>query len=154
MDVERVEIYPCAAGTVKNISQSRDASFAAKTMGDGIVIEDHDGTVCAPCDGTVSFVFPSRHAVGVTTDNGAGILIHCGIDTVKLDGEGFECFVQEGQRVKKGELLIRFDEPAVRAKGYDTEIMMTIEPCDGVEVSVSADGQSGNGDVIAVAEKK
>ena len=153
-EVKRVEIYPCAKGTVKNISASRDASFAAKTMGDGIVVEEPDGSVYAPCDGRVGFVFPSRHAVGIATDNGADILIHCGLDTVKLDGEGFECFVQEGQRVKKGDLLIRFDEPGIRKKGYDTEIMMTIEPGDGVQVEVSVKDGADSGDVIAVAEKK
>lgn len=152
-EVKRVELYPCSNGTVKNISQSRDASFASKAMGDGIVVEDPDGEVYAPCDGKVSFVFPSRHAVGIAADNGADILIHCGIDTVKLDGEGFECFVQEGQRVKKGDLLIRFDEPAVRAKGYDTEIMMTIEAGDSIQVKVSADEGAGRGDVVAIVEK-
>ena len=78
-------------------------------MGDGAVVIPSNGDVVAPADGEVSFVFPSKHAVGLTTTDGLELLIHIGIDTVKLDGKGFETFVKEGDKVKKGDKLLSFD---------------------------------------------
>ena len=75
-------------------------------MGDGIAVTVDDGEVVAPCDGKVTFVFPSKHAIGITMKDGSSVLIHCGIDTVNMNGEGFETFVSVDQDVKKGELLL------------------------------------------------
>lgn len=104
------EIY-CAPveGRVAIISEAPDPTFAEKMMGDGIVIFPTGNTLYAPCDATVSFVFPSKHAIGLKSDAGVEILLHVGIDTVKLEGKGFDVHVTDGQRVKKGDKLMDFD---------------------------------------------
>ena len=96
-------------GKAEDLSQAPDEAFASKMMGDGAVVTPTDGTVVAPADGFISFVFPSKHAVGLTTNDGLELLIHIGIDTVKLDGKGFETFVKDGDKVKKGDKLLSFD---------------------------------------------
>lgn len=96
-------------GVAEDLSQAPDEAFASKMMGDGVVVTPIDGNVIAPADGVISFVFPSKHAVGLTTNDGLELLIHIGIDTVKLDGKGFETFVKDGDKVKKGDKLLSFD---------------------------------------------
>jgi glucose-specific phosphotransferase system IIA component len=96
-------------GDAKDLSETPDEAFAGKMMGDGAVVFPTSGDVVAPADGVVSFVFPSKHAVGLTTTDGLELLIHVGIDTVKLDGKGFETFVKDGDKIKKGDNLLRFD---------------------------------------------
>lgn len=96
-------------GKAEDLSKAPDEAFASKMMGDGAVVTPIDGTVVAPADGFISFVFPSKHALGLTTNDGLELLIHIGIDTVKLDGKGFETFVKDGDEVKKGDKLLSFD---------------------------------------------
>jgi glucose-specific phosphotransferase system IIA component len=96
-------------GEAQDLSETPDEAFASKMMGDGAVVTPIDGNVVAPADGVISFVFPSKHAVGLTTTDGLELLIHIGIDTVKLDGKGFETFVKDGDKVKKGDKLLSFD---------------------------------------------
>lgn len=96
-------------GIAKELSEAEDEAFASKMMGDGAVVVPTDGTIVAPADGEVNFVFPSKHAVGFTTSSGIELLIHIGIDTVKLDGKGFEALVKEGDKVKKGDKLLQVD---------------------------------------------
>lgn len=104
------EVYGAPVkGKVAIISETPDPTFAEKMMGDGIVIFPSEGSVYAPCDATVSFVFPSQHAVGLTSAHGVEILIHVGIDTVKLDGQGFDVCVKDGQTLKKGDKIMDFD---------------------------------------------
>lgn len=96
-------------GEANDLSEVPDEVFASKIMGDGAVVVPSDGTVIAPADGVISFVFPSKHAVGLTTTDGLELLIHIGIDTVKLDGKGFETYVKEGDKVKAGDKILSFD---------------------------------------------
>ena len=96
-------------GVAKDLSETPDEAFASKMMGDGAVVIPTDGNVVAPADAEVAFVFPSKHAVGLKTTDGLELLIHIGIDTVKLDGKGFETFVKDGDKVKKGDKLLSFD---------------------------------------------
>ena len=96
-------------GKAEDLSKAPDEAFASKMMGDGAVVTPTEGNVFAPADGFISFVFPSKHAVGLTTNDGLELLIHIGIDTVKLDGKGFEAFVKDGDKVKKGDKLLSFD---------------------------------------------
>lgn len=96
-------------GIAAKLSTAPDEGFAGKMMGDGAVVTPTDPLVCAPEDGEVSFVFETKHAIGFVTDSGVSLLIHIGIDTVSLGGAGFEVLVQSGQRVKKGEELMRLD---------------------------------------------
>ncbi|OOM73946.1 PTS transporter subunit IIABC [Clostridium sp. BL-8] len=96
-------------GEVKDLSEVPDEVFASKIMGDGAAIVPSDGNVIAPADGVISFVFPSKHAVGLTTTDGLELLIHIGIDTVKLDEKAFETYVEEGDKVKTGDKMLSFD---------------------------------------------
>lgn len=96
-------------GDVQELSTTPDEAFASKMMGDGVAVTPVDGNVVAPADGVISFVFPSKHAVGLTTTDGIELLIHIGIDTVKLNGKGFETFVKDGDKVKTGDKLLSFD---------------------------------------------
>ena len=96
-------------GVAKDLSETPDEAFAGKMMGDGAVVIPTDGNVVAPADAEVAFVFPSKHAVGLKTTDGLELLLHIGIDTVKLDGKGFETFVKDGDKVKKGDKLLSFD---------------------------------------------
>jgi PTS system D-glucosamine-specific IIC component len=102
-------------GEAKDLSEAPDEVFASKIMGDGAVIIPSFGEVIAPADGVISFVFSSKHAVGLTTTDGIELLIHIGIDTVKLDGRGFEIFVKEGDKVKAGDKILSFDLEFIKA---------------------------------------
>lgn len=104
----------------------KDPTFADEMIGKGSAIEPRVGHVCAPCDGRVSMLFPTLHAIGITTDYGAEILIHIGIDTVNLNGDGFESLVKENDVVKVGQELIKFDLAGLKAKGYDMVIPVLV----------------------------
>ncbi len=125
-----------AAGKVMPVTKSADEAFAAKAMGDGIAVDPADGTICAPCDGTVSMIFPTGHAVGLTTDQGTEVLIHVGIDTVKMDGDGFEALVKQGDRLTAGDVLIRADLDKIRAAGYNPQTMMIFPELENASVKV------------------
>ena len=104
-----IVIYSPVTGIAADITTAPDEAFAQKMMGDGAVVKPTDKIVCAPEDGEVSFVFDTKHAIGYVTDSGISMLIHMGIDTVKLNGDGFKVFVKNGQKVKKGEPLMELD---------------------------------------------
>ena len=107
-------LYSPLKGKAAPISESPDEAFASKAMGDGYMVMPEDGTVVAPEDGTVLFVFPSKHAIGMKAEDGTEYLLHIGVDTVKLDGKGFEVFVTDGQQVHQGDKLMEFDLSFIR----------------------------------------
>ena len=111
---DTAELYSPFKGTLKPITEAPDEAFASKAMGDGYLVMPEDGSVVAPEDGEVMFVFPSKHAIGMRAADGTEYLLHIGVDTVKLDGKGFEVFVSDGQKVKKGEKLMEFDPAFIR----------------------------------------
>lgn len=144
-DVEKEEIlYSPAKGEVLPIDQAADPAFASKAMGDGVAVNPEEGTIFAPADGKISLVFPTKHAIGITLDSGAELLIHAGIDTVKMEGEGFEDFVKAGDRVKKGDKLIHFDTKLVEKKGYDPQIMFLVADDKGKTLTVSPTAKADN----------
>lgn len=106
------------SGKVVSITEVPDPVFAEKMTGDGIAIIPDGDFVVAPCDATVTFVFGTKHAVGLTTKDGLELLIHVGLDTVKLGGEGFEALVEVDQVVKAGTPLLKFDRVFIAEKGY------------------------------------
>lgn len=110
--------------TARTLEEAMLKKILNKVLGDGVVIFPEDGTVMAPCKATVSLVYPTGHAIGLTTADGAEILIHCGVDTVNMNGEGFETLVKEGQEVTAEEALIRFDIDLVKKHGYSPEILV------------------------------
>ena len=136
------QFYSPMNGRILPVSQSADEMFASRALGDGIAVDPADGLVCAPCDGTVTMIFPTRHAMGIASDSGFEVLIHAGIDTVKLNGEGFEVFVEQGKHVKKGDRLLRMDLDFIRSKGLNPQTMMifTEGAALGVEVFPAESG--------------
>ena len=134
------------SGEVKEISESSDGVFAAKTMGDGILVIPSDGKVYAPDDCRIEFVFPTKHAIGLTTTQGIAMLIHCGIDTVQLEGKPFVTHVEQGDMVKKGTLMLEFDIDEIQKSGYsiETPVLVTNLPADKkLEMLVKGDNQYG-----------
>jgi len=114
-------------GKVIPLTEVEDAAFSGELLGKGIAVDPADGHVYAPCDGTLSALFPTTHAIGIVTDGGAELLIHLGLDTVKLEGKHFEAHVKAGDKVKKGQLLITCDIDAIKKEGYSmvTPIIVT-----------------------------
>ncbi|MDX8044513.1 PTS glucose transporter subunit IIA [Gracilibacillus sp. S3-1-1] len=122
-------------GKVVPLAQVPDEVFSQKMMGDGIAIEPTDKQVVSPIDGEVVDVFKTKHAISFRTDGGAEILIHMGLETVQLDGKGFEIHVTNGQKVKKGDALATFDLDVIKAEGYQT--ITPIILLNGEEFSLS-----------------
>lgn len=106
---EKIKLCSPITGSVHPMCESPDAAFSMKAMGDGFFVKPAKGELVAPADGEVMMVFPTKHAIGFKTDDGIEFLFHVGVDTVNLNGEGFETFVTDGQKVKKGELMMKFD---------------------------------------------
>lgn len=107
--VKTITISSPVTGVAADLGTAPDEAFAGRMMGDGAVVTPKDAYVCAPEDGEVCFVFETKHAIGFQTDSGIGLLIHMGIDTVKLEGNGFEVLVENGQKMKKGEPMLKMD---------------------------------------------
>ena len=128
-DVANVDNENIAApvdGQVKDLGDVNDQVFSTKLMGDGAAIVPSDGTVYSPVDGQVTVAYETKHAYGLKSKDGAEVLIHIGIDTVNLKGEGFESFVKQGQTVKAGDKLGTVDLAKVKAEGYDTTVMVVV----------------------------
>ncbi|NJE32413.1 PTS beta-glucoside transporter subunit EIIBCA [Lactobacillus agilis] len=115
------------AGQVLALTDVKDEVFSSGAMGQGLAIEPSAGTLYAPADGHVALVFPTGHAIGLNTDDGAEVLIHIGMDTVNLEGKGFETLVTKGQAIKAGDPLVKFDLDAIKAAGYEvtTPVIIT-----------------------------
>ncbi|MBQ9441874.1 MAG: PTS transporter subunit EIIC [Selenomonadaceae bacterium] len=105
-------------GRMMLMNEVPDDGFSSRAMGDGVAVDPTEGKLYAPADGTVNLIFPTKHAIGMVTPDGAEILMHIGIDTVKLNGEHFDVKVSENQEVKRGDLLVEFDIPAIKKAGY------------------------------------
>lgn len=133
---ETNELYAPMKGEVLDVSKSADPAFASKAMGEGVAINPSEGVIYAPADGTISLIFPTKHAMGITLNSGVELLIHAGIDTVKMEGKGFETFVETGVKVKKGDKLLSFDVDLVKEKGYQTQTMFLVADAKGKEVEV------------------
>lgn len=133
-------------GNIKPIDQADDAAFAAKAMGDGLAIDPEDTTVTAPFDGTIAALFPTKHAIGLVSENGAEVLIHIGIDTVDLNGQYFMAFVKQGDKVKAGQKLVEFDQKKIKEAGYSTQTMFVVSntpDCKEIKPLKTGAGQAG-----------
>ena len=138
------DLYSPMKGEVLPIDQSNDAAFASKAMGDGVAINPEEGVIYAPADGKISLVFPTKHAIGITLGSGAELLIHAGIDTVKMEGEGFELYVDAGDQIKKGDKLLSFDMDLVKKKGYQTQTMFLVADANGKTLEVTPAQKADN----------
>ena len=139
----------CLNGTVVPLAEVKDEAFASGALGDGIAIEPINGELVAPADGEISSTFETHHAVGMTTVDGAELLMHIGIDTVKLGGKHFTYLVNEGDKVKKGQPLIRFELEAIKAEGYPvTTPLIVCNTDDYAAVAAKASGTVKQGDAL------
>lgn len=117
-------------GEVKAVNEAKDEAFSSEALGKGAVIIPSEGKLYSPVDGIVETVFPTKHAIGLKSDGGAEILIHIGVDTVKLEGRYFESHIEAGDRVRKGDLLVSFDKNKIESEGYDTQTMIVVTNSD------------------------
>lgn len=136
-------------GEVLPLESIKDEAFASGVLGKGIAILPKEGKVYAPAAGTVSALFPTLHAIGIETEQGAELLIHIGLDTVQLNGEGFEAMVKQGDRVEQGQLLIQFDKEFIEGKGYcmETPVLVTNSD-DFLEIVETKETQVNAGEVL------
>lgn len=136
------KLYSPFQGVLKPITEAPDEAFASKAMGDGYLVMPEDGIVAAPEDGEVMFVFPSKHAIGLKAADGTEYLLHIGVDTVKLNGEGFTVFVSDGQKIKKGEKLMEFDPAYIREHAVsDACIVIFTGLTEGESLSLEGEKQ-------------
>lgn len=142
------------AGKLVSIKEVSDPTFSEEILGKGAAIIPSDGKFCAVADGTVTTIFPTGHAAAITTEEGVEILLHIGLDTVKLNGKHFTITAKEGDRVKAGDTLIEADLEQIKAEGYD--IITPVVICNSDEFSEivpEADGAVACGDTIITIKK-
>lgn len=144
----------CAKGKAVPLKEVDDPTFAEELLGKGIAVIPCEGKIFAPADGEIGMVFDTLHAISMTSDEGAEILIHVGIDTVKMKGDGFEGHVKAGDHVKKGDLLLEVDLEKVKGAGYDIITPMIIcNTADYSSVQALADGEVEPGADVIKLEK-
>ena len=142
-----------AKGKAVSLKQVNDPTFAEEMLGKGAAVIPEEGKIYAPADGEIGMVFDTLHAVSMTTDFGAEILVHIGLDTVKMKGDGFTGHVKAGDHVKKGDLLLEVDLEKVKAAGYDTitPVLVCNTPDYASVEGIQADAVNAGDDLIIVS---
>lgn len=144
-----ITLYSHMNGTAVKLEDVEDDVFSQKILGEGAAVEPSEGKLYAPCDGKIDSVFDTKHAVNMVSEDGVEILLHIGIDTVKLGGQYFEAHVSDGQEVKKGDLLISFDMDKIKAAGYKVTTPIIIGNTDDyASVEPAAENSISAGDII------
>ena len=147
------EVHSVADGEVINIEDVKDPVFSQKMMGDGFAVEPENGHIVSPVAGKVTSVFPTKHALGLVTDNGLEVLVHIGLDTVSLEGKPFEVKVSEGQTVAAGDLLVEADLEAIREAGRETSTIVVFTNADAIKsVKVEHTGKLAANAPVATVE--
>lgn len=147
-------IYAPAKGQVTALDKYPDELFSQEVLGPGCGILPAEDQVVAPFNGTVTQLTETRHAVGVTSDDGVELLIHVGVDTVEMQGQGFRSTVKEGQKIFRGDTLIKFDREAIKAAGHPDAIAVIVTNSDEFSgVALKAEGDVDAGTVILKVEK-
>lgn len=147
------ELTSVMSGEVKDIKEADDEMFSSGCMGHGVVCSPEDKNVYAPCDCRVKMIFPTKHAIGLETEDGVEILIHMGIDTVNLKGEGFEVLVKENDSVKKGDVIAQMNLELIREKGYSVQTMTVVTKAEGrIVQTVPCQSADNNSVVIRIEE--
>ena len=152
---ESAEVVSPLAGQVKPLSQATDPVFSSGVMGQGIVIEPSQGELVSPVNGTVTVLFPTKHAVGIVSEEGVEMLMHIGMDTVSLDGKGFKAHVEQGDKVVVGQQLISFDMDVIKEAGLVTETPVIITNQDDFQADVEGDlpRDIKRGEVLMIAHR-
>ena len=148
------KLYAPLKGEAVLLENIEDPMFAQKILGDGIAIEPSEGKVYSPADGTVSMIADTRHAIGINTADGLELLIHIGMDTVALNGEGYTPKVEAGASVKKGDLLMEFDMDFITGKGYSCVTPVIITNMDDIKSLTPHPGQAVPGETVVVDYEK
>lgn len=148
---KKVTVYSPVKGTVKAIDQVNDEMFSTKALGDGFAVEPSDGVIVSPVEATVTSVFPTKHAISLKTKNGLEILIHIGIDTVELNGSGFEVNVEEGTKVTQETQLAIVDFNHLKAAGKDTDVMVVFTNLDKKTLTVET-GEAAVGQEVGIVK--
>ena len=153
--VNTAQLVSPLAGQVKPLSQATDPVFSSGVMGQGVVIEPSQGELVSPVNGTVTVLFPTKHAVGIVSEEGVELLMHIGMDTVSLDGKGFEAHVAQGDKVVVGQQLISFDTNVIKEAGLITETPVIITNQDDFQADVEGDlpRDIKRGDVLMIAHR-
>lgn len=128
-----VAVYAPADGKVMPITEVKDDVFSTKMLGDGLAVKADNGEIFAPVAGEITTVFPTKHAIGITTEQGLEILIHLGLDTVELKGEPFETLIKVGDKVKAGDPIVKMDLAKIQAAGYDDTVIVVYTNMDLLE---------------------
>ena len=152
---ESAEVVSPLAGQVKPLSQATDPVFSSGVMGQGVVIEPSQGELVSPVNGTVTVLFPTKHAVGIVSEEGVEMLMHIGMDTVSLDGKGFEAHVEQGDKVVVGQQLISFDMDVIKEAGLVAETPVIVTNQDDFQADVEGDlpRDIKRGDVLMIAHR-
>ena len=152
---ESAEVVSPLTGQVKPLSQATDPVFSSGVMGQGVVIEPSQGELVSPVNGTVTVLFPTKHAVGIVSEEGVEMLMHIGMDTVSLDGKGFEAHVEQGDKVVVGQQLISFDMDVIKEAGLVTETPVIITNQDDFQADVEGDlpRDIKRGEVLMIAHR-
>lgn len=147
-------MFAPAAGTVVPISETPDKVFSEKILGDGIAVVIEEGTIRSPVDGAINNVADSLHAYGIKTADGLELLVHIGINTVELRGQGFSCKVRAGQKVKKGDVLCEVDLELLRKKGYPLHTPVLITNADDLKQIIVRPGSAAGSETVVIEYDK
>ena len=151
---KQLEIAAPLTGKVIPVTEVPDPVFAEKVLGDGITVDPTEGTVYSPVDGTIFQIAHTFHAMGIESDDGLEILVHLGIDTVKLEGKGFQSFVEVGQKVKKGDKIMEMDIGFIREQGLSPMSPCIITNLDAIKSMTACPGPAEGGRTAAITYKK
>ena len=144
------ELYAPVTGYAVPVAQVPDPAFSENMLGYGVGVVPYEGKVYAPCNATIDTLAPTTHAVTLVSENKAEILVHIGLDTVKLNGQHFTAHCQNGQKVKKGDLLVEFDLEAIKAAGYNPVIAMLVFNSKDFSTFSTSTGKEVNNDEVVI----
>jgi PTS system glucose-specific IIA component len=147
-----IELRSPVSGTIVALSDVQDPVFSQKMMGDGVAIQPTDEWFVSPCDGEITALFPTYHAIGITTPHGLELLIHIGLDTVELNGKGFKAVIKEGATVNTGDRLVKINPKKITKLGKSILTPIIITNMDQVQSITSASGTTKAGDVLLTVQ--
>jgi glucose-specific phosphotransferase system IIA component len=145
---KKEKLHAPMSGTIKPITEAPDPAFSQKMIGDGFCIEPEDGIVGSPVDGTIQMVFPTKHAIGITTKKGMEIMVHFGMETVSLNGEGFTAHVESGDKVKVGDTILEVDIEKIKDKVPSLITPIVVTNLEGKTLSMLKEGKVEKGQEI------